>query len=130
MFGARTRTVDETRRVRKAADDAQFSNLGHAAARIRKDMAASVERAPGASDVGQPIHTHRGSIARRAIRFAVDDESAVIGFRHSMVGESIAAHEHGERYKGTMFPQRPTAAPALDKNLDRFAADWAGTIGE
>ena len=66
----------------------------------------------------------------RAIVYAADKESAVVGPRHSVVGEAGAAHEFGEEFRGTDYPERSYMEPALDANLDRFAASWGGSIGE
>lgn len=129
MFGLHVNVIDETKRVGDAAARATYRNLGHAAASIRKDAQASITKSAEASPPGEPPHTRRGQ-ARRAILFAVerDKQSAVVGFAESRIGEAMSAHEHGGEYKGTEFPQRPTMGPALERNLDRFAADWAGSI--
>jgi hypothetical protein len=34
----------------------------------------------------------------------------------------------GGEFRGHEYPERPFMAPALEKNLDRFAGDWAGSI--
>jgi len=67
----------------------------------------------------------------RAIVYDNDKESdtAVIGPRESVVGTSGEAHEFGGDYKGQDFPERPFMGPALDKNIDRFASSFAGSIG-
>ena len=129
MFGSTAKTEVNTKPLAKAVDDATFRNLGHAAATIRKDAAASIEKVDGPSPEGQPIHTHRGAYARRALRYAVETDFAVIGPRASMVGEAFAAHEFGEVFRGTDYPERPTMGPALERNLDRFASSWAGSVG-
>jgi hypothetical protein len=36
----------------------------------------------------------------------------------------------GGEFRGHEYPERPYMAPALEKNLDRFAGDWAGSIGD
>lgn len=129
MIGMTVKTVDDTNRVKKAADKATFKNLGHASASIRKDAVGTIERSPEPSPAGTPPHTRRGQ-AKRAVRFAVDKDSAVIGFAASVVGEAMSGHEHGDEYKGDEFPERPTMGPALERNQQRFASDWAGSIGE
>lgn len=111
------------------AASATFRNLGHAAASIRKTAVASIVRRKGPSSAGKPPHTRRGHL-RRAIRFDVtkSKQSAVIGPMASVVGESASAHEFGRVYKGTKFPERPFMGPSMISNLDRMAADWAGSI--
>lgn len=121
---------DTTLRVTDAAERATFRNLGHAAARISKDAKASLVTALGPSDPGEPPHTHQGAFLRRAVRYAADKEEAVIGPQASIVGESGRAHELGEDFHGQAFPERPFMGPALEANEDRFASDFAGSIGE
>jgi len=132
MFGMSVQIEDQTKRVKDAADQATFRNLGHGAARISKDVKESLVTAEGPSPAGSPPHTHKGAYLRRAVRYANDKEaqSAVTGPLASIVGEAGAAHEFGEEFHGQDYPERPFMAPALDKNVDRLAPDWQGTIGE
>lgn len=130
MIGLKVTTTDTTKAVADATEKAAFRNFGHAAARISKDAKASIEQAAGPSPAGSPPHTHKGKFLSRAIRYDANKVSAVIGPRESIVGEVGAAHEFGDEHHGQDFPERPFMGPALDKNLDRFASDWAGSIGE
>jgi phage gpG-like protein len=128
-------------RLLKEVKQAGFRNLNHAAARIRKDAVESIQPGDGPSAPGTPPHTHTQRLTRkgktragqlpRSIVFHVDKakEEAVIGPRYSMVGEAGAAHEFGGQFRGDNYPERPFMGPALDKNLDNFASDWAGSIG-
>ena len=130
-YGLKTRTTDQSRRVVEAKDRAAFRNLGHAAARIRKDAAGSVKKRKNkrkASPAGTPPFTHAG-YAKQAIRFAADRFSAVVGFRRSKIGLVAATHEHGLAEEGRKYPTRPTIGPALKRNINRFARDWRATIG-
>ena len=131
MISLAVQIVDQVSRVQKAADTAGYRNLGHAAASLRKTAVASIERSDEPSDPGEPPHTRRGQLPR-AIRFDVDrtKQEAVIGPRASVVGEAGAAHEFGEEFRGTDYDERPYMGPALDVSLDRFASDWAGSIGD
>lgn len=117
--------------IAKAAEKAAFRNMGHAAARIRKDAQESIDVAEGPSPAGTPPHTRKKQLPR-AITFdyARSEQSAVIGPRASVVGEAGAAHELGGEFRGGEFDERPYMLPALEKNLPRFAQDWAGAIGE
>ena len=130
MIGIAVQLVDRISRIQKAADTAGYRNLGHAAASLRKTAVASIARSDEPSEPGEPPHTRRGQLPR-AIRFDVDrtKQEAVIGPRASVVGEAGAAHEFGEEFRGTDYDERPYMFPALDANLDRFASDWAGSIG-
>lgn len=128
--------------VIKAADRAAFKNLGHAAATIRNDAIGSIIQAEGPSLPGRPPHTHTGGLTKkgkvrrgelqRAITFdySKQEKTAVIGPRKSVVGLSGAAHELGGDFKGQDYPERAFMGPALQRNLDRFAEDWRGSIGE
>lgn len=129
MFGMRSTYTDSTRKVEKETEKAQFRNFYHAAASISKTAKASVERAEGPSDPGTPVHTHRRTYFRRAIRYAANKMGAVIGPVASIVGGSARPHEFGEIYKGVKYPERPTMRPALEKSTQRFAGQWKGSIG-
>ena len=132
MFRLTVQIEDNTRRVSGAAERATFRNLGHAAARISKDVKASLVTADGASPEGSPPHTHQGAYLRRAIRYDHDRkaQSALIGPLASSVGEAGAAHEFGQEFHGQDYPERSFMAPALQANEDRFAQEWQGAIGE
>lgn len=142
MIGMAIQIVNNLHRIAPAAERAAFKNVGHAAASLRKDAIASIEEGDGASPPGTPPHTHTQKTTRagktrlghlpRAITFAHDRKamSAVIGPRESVVGTAGQAHEHGGEYKGEHYPPRPFMVPAMDRNLDRFADDWRGSVGE
>lgn len=115
--------------VAKAANEAAFRNLGHAAASIRKDAASTIERSQDASAPGEPPHTRRGQL-NRAFRFDVSPDSAIVGPLFSVVGVSAAAHEFGEEYRGEDYPERPFMGPALERSTPRFLESWRGSIGE
>lgn len=142
MIGLNFTTAVELGKVMGLAEKAEFKNLGHAAASIRKTEIASFIPSDSPSAPGTPPHTRRrivksgknkgklrtGQIAR-AVAFDVTKESGVIGPRESIVGTSASAHEFGGEYKGTIFPERSFALPALEKNTDRFAESFSGSIG-
>lgn len=128
MIGLKVKIVDETKNVEKAVEKASFTNLGHAAASIRKKAIASIEKSDKSSAAGSPPHTRQGEL-RKSIAYDVEDQfAAVIGPRASVVGESGAAHEFGGRYKGGDFPERPFMGPALEDSLDRFHESWRGSV--
>lgn len=132
MFGMSVKLEDLTRNVVKATDRAAFRNFSHAAARISKDVKASIEKDDDPSEPGEPPHTRGrgGHNLRGAIRFDATKEDAVIGPLASYVGQAGAAHEFGGEFRGQTFPARPFMEPALLANLDRFANEWEGSIGE
>jgi phage gpG-like protein len=128
MFSAAiTKIVDHSRRVREAADRAARRVFAKAAFRIMRDAQSSVVRSAKPSSPGDPPHTKRGQL-RRAIRYSATKDGAVIGPLASMVGVSAEAHEFGGAYKGQSFPERPFMGPALERDLDNFAGDFAGSI--
>jgi len=129
MFTTKVTIQDRTKRVAAAADKAAFRNFSHAAASIRKDAGASIEKAEGPSPPGQPPHTRR-RLLPRALRFDVNKQGAVIGPRASVAGTAGSAHELGGSYKGQEFPERPFMLPALERAIPRFAGSWKGSIGE
>lgn len=129
MIAVKVKTEDTTKNVAVAAEKAAFRNFGHAGASISKDMKASLDKAEGPSEPGQPPHTHKGAFLRRAVRYAADKEGVVVGPMASIVGESGAVHEFGEVFHGTDYPERPFARPALERALPRIGSDWAGSIG-
>ena len=129
MIGVKVKTVDETKRVEKAAEKGAFKSFAHAAASISKDAKASIESSPNPSAPGSPPHTRRRNFLRRAIRFAADKDGAVIGTMASIVGEAGSPHEHGGEYKGQTFPERPFMFPALERGAGRFAGEFKGSIG-
>lgn len=140
MIGTGFKFEDQTKRVTAASERTTFRNLPHAAAAIRKDAVGSIKQAEGPSAPGTPPHTHTGGVTKkgkvrkgnlqRAIAFDANKESAVIGPRESVVGLAGRAHELGEEFRGDDYPERPFMGPALEQNLDRFAGEWAGSIGE
>lgn len=130
MFGATVaKFVDHTKRVREAAEKAARRAFAKAAFRIFRDAQSSIERSATASAPGTPPHTRRGQL-KRAIRYNATKDGAVIGPLASMVGEAGAAHEFGGGYRGQDYPERPFMGPALDRELDNFAGEFAGSIGQ
>lgn len=119
--------------IEAAVTKGNFESLRHAVASIRKDAAASVQKARAGipSRPGDPPYTHRGAFYRRAIRWDVDKEQgeAIVGFRHSVIGDVGAVHEFGESREGTDYPERPTLWPALQRAAPRLTNFWADSIG-
>jgi hypothetical protein len=132
MFTATAQIDDHTKRVSDAAKKASFERLGHGAASIAKTAKASIEKSKEPSAVGSPPHTRGrgGHNLKGAIRFDANNIDAVIGPIASFIGQAGEAHEFGGDFKGEQFPERPFMGPALEASVDRFAAGWAGSIGE
>jgi len=132
MIGMKVKTIDQTRRVRKAVDRASYRNLGHAAASLRSAAMKSIKRGKGPGQPGKPPHTRGKRKLPRSIYYDADREglSSIVGPKHSLVGLSAEAQEFGKTYKGTKFPERPFMGPALDANADRMPSYWLHSVGE
>lgn len=131
MFGIESKVVAQVEKIEKAANKATFKSFRHAAFAIRKTIRAGIVKSPEPSAPGQPVATRgkRGNVKNSIFVYA-DQDGAIIGPRASFVGESMALHEFGEERGGKKFDKRPTSQPGLEKNLDRFAREFAGSIGE
>lgn len=106
-------------RAIERANQGWLNSVGYLVAMTAKK---SIKRSKKASRPGSPPTTKRGAL-RRAIRYRVtsDREAVLIGPTYSKVGEVGAAHEHGERYKGQVYPERPFMGPALDEVLPQLS---------
>lgn len=135
MLGITTTFESGLDKLAAAVKRTQFRNLGHAAASIRKDIIGSIEQSPADEPAppGQPPHTRRGLI-KRAEQFFVGEGEALVGAVESRIGLGAAKMEHGgdkfaESYLDKFIEPRPFVFPALERNLDRFALDWQGSLG-
>jgi len=114
-------------KVKRAASTATITSLGHAGALIRKVARNSIRRGKKESPPGTPPHTRKGQL-KRAILYAKDDGSVVVGPSAEIVGESGKAHEFGGRYRSERFPKRPFMGPALEKARDRLPKLWRASV--
>lgn len=128
MIGFKFTTEMNTQAVKAAKDKGAFRSFSHGAASISKDAKSSLETAAGPSNAGEPPHTHKGALLRRAVRYAADKTGAVIGPVASMVGLAGEAHEFGKEFRGTDYPERPFMEPALERAAPRIADSWRGSI--
>lgn len=135
-------TEDTSKRVVAAADQATFKNLGHAIATIRGDAIASIKPGEGPSAAGTPPHTHTGGVGKngktrkgvlqKAIVFHQDKalQQAIAGPRFSVAGDVGEGQEFGGEFRGQQYPERAFMGPAKERNEDRFAQGFVGSIGE
>jgi hypothetical protein len=152
MLGALGGVVLEFGKVLAAEEKAKYKNLNHAGASLRKTAIESIvftkefdgwrsfKRGDGkgrrkrmykSAPVGSPIFGHRNrSLFRRGIKYDVTADTAVIGPAASILGQVMELHEFGGERYGHHYEPRPVMGPALDKNIDRFAASWQSSIGE
>ncbi len=122
-----------TGRVEERVKRAKYNNMRHAAASIRKDAAGSIKqkkKKSTTSPAGGPPFQHESGFFRRGLRYWVDRvrEDALVGFLRSVVGHVAATHEHGKMEEGRQYPERAIVAPALERNIDRFARNWRASI--
>ena len=122
--------MDSFYKVETSARRANFRNLGHASASIRKSVISSIHIHPEPSLPGEPVHSRAGlfkvSLHYDVSHFQVD---SVIGLLYSRVQTSGEPHEKGTFYKGYKYKPRPFMFPGLMKAVPRLAAHWSGTIG-
>jgi hypothetical protein len=129
MIGARAKVTENMRAVAKQAKDGTFESLSHAAGYIRKVAKSSIRPGRKPSQSGQPPHTQTRRLPR-AIVYAVDRRvgEAVIGPSAELVGPAGKPHEHGGRFRGTFYPERPFMLPALMKSKPRLPTFWANSV--
>ncbi len=132
MIGINVKIIDQSHRVKRAADKASFENLGHAAASIRKWAIKSIKTRKGPSPWGQPVHTRSRRMLPRSIFYSTDRDklATIIGPVHSKLKIIGEIHEFGLTYMGTKFPQRSFMGPALDENRSRMPSYWLHSVGE
>lgn len=130
MIGMTATVVNETHKVKDAADRATYENIRHAAFSIGKAARASIKTSRKPSTPGQPPRTRgKRKGIRRAIRVGMEGkERAVIGPQYSAFGTAGETLEFGGQRGETFMEARPFMGPALEANLDRFADSFRGSI--
>ena len=140
MIAFSLKFIDTTNKVVTDLSRAAFRNIQRAAFAIRADAIASIKDEEGPSPPGTPPHTHTAKTTRsgktrkghlpRSIVYAADRSrmDAVIGPRFSVVGLSAEAHEKGEVFYGTDYPERAFMGPALDRQTEAFGNSFAGSL--
>jgi hypothetical protein len=131
MFGFDTKTEQRFDAVDKAADRSIYKNIRQAAFSVRKYIRNSIKKSAEPSEPGKPVATRgkRGNV-KNSIFAAISEDSAIVGPRHSFVGEAMHAHEFGKSKGVNKYEARPTSGPGLEANTDRFAGSFRGSIGE
>ena len=129
MFGMRSRSRFDSKKVRRKADKGSFKSLNHAAAAIRLTARRSIRRSKKKSTAGTAPHTRRGQL-KRALLYKVEKQRlrAVIGPTYTTVGRSGRAHEFGEKYYGRDYPKRSFMGPALKANKKRISKSWSDSV--
>ena len=131
MFGFSSSTSQRFDAVEKAKERSVYKNIRQAAFSIRKSIRESINKSPEPAKPGEPVATRgkRGNV-KNSIFVAAEDDMAIIGPRFSFVGDAMEAHEFGKRRGDQKYDARPTSGPGLERNTDRFADSFAGSIGE
>ena len=123
-------TFDIAKLLRKKHGGA-IRTWSRAAASVRKTAMRSIRRRKGPSSPGSPPHTKTRRLPR-SILYDVNkqQEYAIIGPAHHLIGLAGAAHEFGGRFRGAQFPVRSFMRPALNLTLPRLPSMWTGSIHE
>lgn len=131
IFSAKVLYANQSKRVWTAAEKAMRWALAKSAYRIMADAKSTIKRSDKPSAPGTPPHTSRGAL-RASIRYAVDYTipEAVIGPMGSVIAGIGELHELGGTYKGHEYPSRAFMGPSLDRELDKFAGEFSGSIGQ
>jgi hypothetical protein len=118
-------------RVKKAAKKAEFKNLGHAGATIRRIASRSIRMGKKPSASGTPPRTRKGAL-RKSILYAVDESkgSVIVGPSADLVGPVGGTHERGGPFRGGRYPARPFMVPALEKVIPQIPEMWRDSIRE
>jgi hypothetical protein len=125
-----TKIVNRFDKYRRGAAKADFRNLGHAGAVVRKMVAGLVRLAVGPSPPGSPPHTHRQSL-KKGVLYAMDGkERVVIGPSVDIAGPSGRPHEFGGEFRGRVYQKRPFVKPGLDKVRGQIPAQWRDSYRE
>ena len=156
MIGAQTKFEKDYERLLTAIDRAKAGSLSSSAYLVRDTAIKSVKHSKRIrgyfysfpkgdrsakpklkvyyepAPAGQPILAHRRGVGffRAGLKYDVDKgkDEAVVGWLHSRFSGIMATHEHGETWRGTQYDKRPTMAPALAANVEKFHRDWQSSI--
>ena len=123
MLSYRVKSSFDAAKVRATVRKTSITRLAHAGAAVRLAATRGIRKRKSSSPAGEPPHTRDGRI-KRAILFAVERDTAVVGTSKDMFGLAGMAHEHGGLFRGGRFPERPFMRPALEKVRDRLPEFW------
>ena len=103
--------------------------LKRAGAYVRTVARRKVQTSPRPSQPGQPPHSRRG-LLKRGLLFGLesDGKAVLVGPGFRFVGESMAAHEFGGKYRRERYPKRPRMGPSLKESAPHLAKMWNGAV--
>jgi hypothetical protein len=131
MVGMKAKITIDVPKVKKAADDATFKNLNHAAAFIRTVSRRSIVTSPKPGRPGGPPRTRGARRLRNAILFAVERDvgRATIGPDAAILGKDVGgALEHGGEFRGEFYHAMPYMGPALKKARPKLPKIWTDSV--
>jgi len=154
MIAVQTKFEKEQRRLLESIDRAKAGSLSSMAFLVRDTAIKSVRHSKRVrgyfyrrdrqgkpklvtyyepAQPGQPFLAHRRGVGyfRAGLKYAVDKatDEAVVGWSYARFKTIMATHEHGGTHRGAEYDKRPTMAPALQANLEKFHRDWQSSIG-
>ena len=103
--------------------------LRRAGAYVRRAARHKVKTSDNPSPPGSPPHSRAG-LLKRSILFGLDKpaQAVVIGPAESVIGNAMAAHEFGGRYKRERYPARPLMGPTLTSTAPKLAQFWRDSV--
>ena len=106
-----------------------FAALSRAGAYVRRAARHKVKTNDHPSPPGSPPHSRAG-LLKRSILFGLDKpaRTVVIGPAESVIGNAMAAHEFGGRYKRERYPARPLMGPTLTSTAPKLAQFWRDSV--
>ena len=153
MIATQTKFERDEARLLKAIQRAKEGSLSSAAFLVRQTAINSIRRSRRVrgyfykrarsgkmvlatyyepAPPGEPILAHRKGVGffRAGIKYAVDKprEDAVVGWSYGRFQTSMQIHEHGGTEGGTQYDARPTMAPALAANVEKFHQGWKASV--
>ena len=96
---------------------------------VRRSAQHKIHTSDKASQPGTPPHSKTGAL-KRGLLFGVEKnrQRVLVGPSFRFVGESMAAHEFGGKYRKERYPKRPLMGPTLKESAPRLAKLWQDAV--
>lgn len=112
---------------------AEIRSLSHAAAAVRLRAARSIKQSPRRhpSLPGTPPHTRRGLLPKSILYALLEERGipvAIVGPSFNLIGLSGKAHEFGDHFRGSDYPERPYMGRALSVIANQLPVFFAGSV--
>jgi len=132
MIGYKVQTRDNFRRVRATRKKEDIKNLGHALRLLRVVARRSLKKPNKSGDPspeGQPPRSPTRRLKTSILYYLNAAKTwGLVGPDYRIIGRAGAAHEHGERFRGDQYPERPFMSTALEKIRPRLSKFWARSV--